>query len=251
MMSAEVGPGIYPGVNGSNRFIPRIDNMKKKFNVKTGTEAGDTHVEEGNQDAFHVYEKDGIQVAVVCDGAGSAIHAQAGASAMSELLANYIGIFEEKFAIQTTTQQRTSLMYVIWSVLQDLVAANAGTEYESYGSTIMAMIVNRCENRWTAVHLGDGIILKKEEGEEYDVISMGEHEIFANCTYLTTSPDLFDHLHIYQGSLDKIEQFILVTDGFSPYNIDIGELLGRIDKFMLDDIMPPGQDDKTIVALYR
>ncbi len=83
----------------------------------------------------------------------------------------------------------------------------------TFSSTLQIVCLNAEKNKFFAIHLGDGIIIAKRDGN-YQILSQPENGSQTNQTYLTTSGNAREHIRIiYQKMEDDINEVILLSDG--------------------------------------
>nr|WP_247881411.1 PP2C family serine/threonine-protein phosphatase [Skermanella sp. TT6] len=162
------------------------------------------------QDAalLHRLGRSGV-IAAVADGAGSARHAEIGASVavsaathvLATLKSNVFALDEPKAVLNQIQEALTAK------------ACEIGCEVRDLACTLMAVLVMKCEDDfgWAAFHIGDGVIAAEMDGQ-LQVLSRPENGEFGNSTYFLTDAGASTRFRAYKGQ-SKAVAFALMTDG--------------------------------------
>ena len=157
-------------------------------------------------------EKRGRYVVTLADGSGVDNLAYEGAKLSSGHLCTllidnfdrYIGSREEVIRQEVYDNIRAGLLKF---------CAENECSIESVHSTLLGVVADEPSNRFIAIHLGDGEITYVRNGKT-SVLSFPENGVNKQYTYLTSLSNPKKHLRIYMGSLEGIDSFMLVSDGY-------------------------------------
>lgn len=157
-------------------------------------------------------EGEPVLVAVVCDGAGSAARADAGAGLASRLIHDEIAaaLRAEGFEIRGLTRD---WMKERLDLFQSEVAALATAEEaqpRDYACTLLAAAVG--PDCAAFFQIGDGVIVIGEDAETYRWIFWPDHGEYENVTFFATGPDAAEHLQ-YELIENQVDELALLSDG--------------------------------------
>ena len=150
----------------------------------------------------------------VSDGAGSAANGWIGAQMTSKVLANWLAENVEKMFECDHDDRKWSIAATLKRILRR-AAERSGAEIKSYACTVVAVLVVT-DGRWLTVHLGDGAVIGKVDGE-LKALSLPRKGEFANETFFVTDNDAAESLDIQVSSeyesANSVTAFALFTDG--------------------------------------
>jgi hypothetical protein len=213
---------------------------------------GRSHIEKNIpcQDRVQSVTCNGITVLSLADGAGSAQYSDIGAEiSIATINENFSVLFDEIDDMDDMSIKEM-LSQIIHESLEEEVTEKI--VLKDLSSTLLFVAVN--DSKYIAGHIGDGIIgymSSKGERMTINVLSFPEKGEYHNSTFFTTSPNVQEHLRIYRGSMEKIEGFILMSDGsdeslFNRHEEKFAPAVGRFFEWMNE--YPPEAVSK---ALYR
>lgn len=162
------------------------------------------------QDKTFVLQQNGVWVAALADGAGSASLSHLGAECVTEVACHaFAENFDKFFGEQDADVVRKELAQLLISALQ-LVAEKQACCLKDLASTLLVAAVK--DNNFLLLHIGDGVIgyLKHDELKVASHPMNGE---FANVTYFVTSSEAASRMKLIKGSMDTIRGFVLMSDG--------------------------------------
>lgn len=182
------------------------------------TAVGTSHASTGSpcQDsaAFElVSTSDGdVLVAVVCDGAGSAAHAEIGSWLAARTITEIVELhFENGGALANVDRERAAAWL---ERVAETLAADAGANgraLRDYACTLLLAVIGR--DAALFVQIGDGaIVVSRGEDEDWTYVFWPQHGEFANTTNFVISADagnLFDFAFV----AERIEEAALFSDG--------------------------------------
>lgn len=186
---------------------------------------GRSHVRDGirGQDRTAYLARGGVQVACLSDGAGSAAHAELGAQTLTaagcRMLAQH---FDDFVARDDGPELKLEIAGHLVDRLRD-VAHRRGIEVSDLAATFLAVAASG--DRFLILHVGDGVIGYVKDGS-IRVASGPDNSEFANQTSFLTSQSSAAGMRIARGSLERVDGFILMSDGTanSLYNHRTKEL---------------------------
>lgn len=140
-------------------------------------------------------------IIALSDGAGSKVHAK---GAATELVNKAIEMMQtgEKYTSEDIFETINEHFY------------SKGFNPDEYGGTLL--FVTAHEGKYFACHTGDGVIMvRKDEEEEFTVLSLPENGMFLNETFFLPSFYKSNHTRVYEGEYANNISFILASDGIS------------------------------------
>lgn len=180
--------------------------------------AGKYHLEQNNpnQDsAYFIQQAADYTVAVVCDGAGSAIYSEIGAKTVAQETCRLISLALEQgppsatLWIDSLAQVRTQL---------EEFAVTNGHTLKDYSCTVVGLCL--WQDRGWFFHVGDGFALCQQNSES-TIISHPENGEFSDETYFLTSPHWREHCRITELPPQNSGAIIgLMSDGSAPFVIN-------------------------------
>ena len=182
------------------------------------TATGTDHLHRGipNEDRVRVLSRNGLTVAAVCDGAGSF---GSGALAAELVAGELISLLSDRFDWlyrETAERSRSFLANAIEILLRDHSRRRGICEQE-LACTILAAAVHE-DGRCLCIHLGDGIILQKEESSDSpSVVSCPMTGLVPHSTYLTMNCDLNHYLRLYHWESSDLCWLLLLSDGAAEH----------------------------------
>ena len=184
--------------------------MNLAWKAVSGYIRGLGHIEydEPCQDRALSKQHDGMQIIVLCDGAGSCKYSEQGAITVTKAISNVTSTqFDEWYAASDTS---ILLERFILEKLEQEIKLIEGSTLLDFSCTILFAIVK--DNQFLVGHVGDGVICKRY-ANELSVLSHPENGRYANETYFVTMTPLGDHFRIYKGEMEKPNDFLLMSDG--------------------------------------
>jgi hypothetical protein len=153
-----------------------------------------------------------VLIAVVCDGAGSAARAEAGAELASRMFHDEIAaaLHAEDFEVRDITR---AWIEERLGRFQAEVAALAETEEHTprdYACTLVAAAVG--SDRAVFFQIGDGAIVIGEGEETYRWIFWPDRGEYENVTFFATEPDAASHVQ-FELVEKRIDDIALLSDG--------------------------------------
>ena len=162
------------------------------------------------QDRTCVRTENGVTVACLADGAGSAMYSQEGAEAAVQQTCQFMcEHFDALYQSKTPMElKRAILFHAESAVIQR--AQELGVPVQELASTLLAVAVKG--DQYLIFHLGDGVIAYQKDGKVL-VASTPWNGEFANSTVFITSPGALRHCKVFRGVQPKLEGFCLMSDG--------------------------------------
>lgn len=156
-------------------------------------------------------EGEPVLIAVVCDGAGSAVRADAGAELASRMIHDEIAAaLDDGRGVRDITQ---GWIEGCLGRFQAEVAAQAEAEGcgpKDFACTLLAAAVG--PDCAAFCQIGDGVIVIGEDAETYRWIFWPERGEYENVTFFATEPDAADHLQ-FELVERRIDEVALLSDG--------------------------------------
>jgi hypothetical protein len=192
---------------------------------------GSSHRERGapGADAVAAGASAGWLIAVVCDGAGSAAHGDAGARlASSQIVENLVRALDALTRPSDIEQEVGPLRTIIEHALEtarDSILAAAEQAQACAGSFASTVVGVACrDGNGVFFHLGDGLAIAFDAAAQAQVTSRGSEteQQYANETYFLTDKTWRAHLVFHPFT--AVRSVCLMTDGVSPFACEAGVL---------------------------
>ncbi len=181
------------------------------------------------QDKTAYFQKDGVRVIALADGAGSKKDSHLGADVSTQTVCNLlIEHFDEYFTYLEDEPTRKSnlgklIVKEVYQNLNNLVAEDKAISIIEMSSTLLFVAMKG--DRYIQGHIGDGLIgelLTGENGLEVRVRSYPENNGAPNITFFITDSDANDNFRITSGFIGShIKGFVLMSDGPEEVLYDI------------------------------
>lgn len=194
--------------------------IKMNFRWAIASEIGTSHLKNQTkrQDCARCFRLDNpreqILIAIVCDGAGSALYGRDGAILTSRILANLVrDYFKSNVELPSND--------LLWSWI-DQVRDSLGEEAEErscnrkdFSSTLVMLIAGT--SHVLTLHIGDGAIVARDEKNSWISLSGSENGEYASTTFFITE-DPCPRLRI-QSFPNTYTAFSLLSDGIEDLAI--------------------------------
>ena len=198
---------------------PHIGRTEQGWKIIAATVTGAMHERKGEpgQDAYAVGVDQGVLVAVVCDGAGSAVLGGEGARLCSQLVVE--GLLE----IQGELTEAFVKERIVLCIDRARRSVMKFGELKEYAATLVGLIAHR-EMGWF-FHIGDGAGVAFG-ADQAQTVTKPENGTYINETYFFTDGDWQNHLRI--TAFGSAEALILMSDGVTsfamlPYSVGVDD----------------------------
>lgn len=223
------------------------------WRVFSASVTGKRNLEQGiaGQDASHWVVLDDQLVAIVCDGAGSAAEARAGAAFIARALADDLSSTIQAARRAPATEigaPEAAIAVAIENARVGLaeIAASRRLPLQDFSCTLVGCAVSS-EGGWL-FHIGDGFAI--QQGVDGDsVLSRPENGEYADETYFVTDENWKDHLRLTPLAPPERGSVIgLMSDGTAPFAVNrersgfFRPFIDPIAAFLRDTTMPHGNE---------
>lgn len=213
---------------------------------------------QSTQDCWNYIEAGETVICGLADGQSGRAYSREGAAAVLCCLTgaiNRMGI-EGLRGYAFPDERQYALGKMVRQDLRRLVKAHA-VSWEEIGSTFALLAIDTCTGDYASVHLGDGIIIGVQQDRKIVHISNPEKGFLPNSTWLSTSEQLFQHIRVSFGNVEKLDRILLATDGVDSFAMGAGltlpamQLLKKQGPQELLDYLKSTQprDDATLLDL--
>jgi serine/threonine protein phosphatase PrpC len=173
------------------------------------------------QDACRVWQDGDRLIAVVADGAGSALMGGEGARLAVEVFSQWAGAPTQAAGVATRTSIANLMSARAISVLFDAIRVRlereaGSTNISQYSCTLVAFVADRDEGFFLQV--GDGVAVFSSKDKYHVAIRSSESE-FLNVTCFVTDPRVREHVLVRPVKHD-IDAVALFSDGLEGLVID-------------------------------
>lgn len=198
---------------GSARRAERRPLRRSRFVTACATVQGRGHETAGVrcQDAAARKSRRRNHVVVLSDGAGSALHAAAGAQALVAAVANHLSQHLPHVVSLTPEHARASIVDVACSALLRLARKN-GWRFADLAATLLFAATDG--TTFLAGQLGDGRIgVRAHETAAWHALDTASRGEFSNETYFITSGNPVQHLKLARCPMAQVGACVLMSDG--------------------------------------
>lgn len=229
----------------------------KIWEVNSKVTTGLRHMrrEMNSQDATGM-KRDGDKVSIaLVDGIGSSDITAKGMKRIVTLLNEFMIGFFDKFTEEKPDEVAYNLLLQVEREIVKL-SEEYDASYRDFASTLLGFCIDEKRNQYVAVHLGDGMILVKDDMDKMKVFSAPING-GKNGTIVSVSEHALEYTGIYRGNLDGIRTIILMSDGVYSKEKNLETFIrSTIKNFQTnggDDILlsENNQDDQAIITLKR
>lgn len=201
------------------------------------------------QDSVSYFGSGRCQVISLADGAGGDDYASIGAARASEVFTRLLAEnFDELYHMDDGMIQ----FHVITNIKTELyeLCEKYNIQPERLQSTLLGTAIDLKEGRFLAVHLGDGAINLYKNGI-IQTLSYPENGVNKSYTRLTSGRKDRNAVRIYRGTVEDVEGFLLVSDGWGK-NIPFSGLKDFKNDETADRIQERAYDDDvSYIALLK
>ncbi len=191
------------------------------WKVVASSVSGRSHLANGTpcQDAFYWLKHDGVLIAVVCDGAGSAADSDFGAEHGAKTICEEVLI---QFSITDHHPDREELEFWIRTAIKTarntLPGVISDEDMLRYHATVVGVIIT--DEIGLFFHIGDGLAMAVTNEQWQDaMISKPENGKSATKTFFYTEPHWYKHLRFTEISLET-DIITLMSDGAMSFVTD-------------------------------
>jgi len=155
-------------------------------------------------------EKNNFSFLALADGAGSCKLSHIGAEIVTKKVAE---LFHENYDKLLLLESENVKKYIISNLIikLDEYAKKEKINIKDLSSTLLFVAIKN--DSYISGHLGDGVIGYLTNNDEIEVLSYPENGEFSNATYFVPSNDSHNFLKLFRGKLDKVNGFVLMSDG--------------------------------------
>jgi hypothetical protein len=190
------------------------------WRVAAASVTGPSHVKRGVgcDDAAAAACVGSSLLVVVCDGAGSSQFGGRGAETAARLIAERMAASGgEASTIEPDADVvRTALTEVRATILAD--AEREGVKPSAFATTVVGAWLGASSS--LLFHLGDGVAIAFGPNNEVLAVSRGRFAEYANETYFLTD-ETWEESLLFEPVSDAIESLFLMTDGVTPFAMDL------------------------------
>lgn len=213
------------------------------------SKTGEQNKEQGLRCQDYVYysNKDSVQAITLADGSGESNYARIGAEhtckILAELLAKHFSDLYEMDKALTQFNVITNIQSELYEICEKY-----DVKLQSLHSTFLGIAIDNEQNRFIAVHLGDGRIGIRQ-GKQMRIMSYPENGANRSQTFLTSAHKIGNHIQVYKDEIKDIREFILISDGWD-------EKISKNGRFFPKEILTAAResvykDDVSLIALAR
>lgn len=174
---------------------------------------GNGHVAKGTpcQDKASALQQNGVTALSLCDGAGSRRLSHHGAACVARTTCRFLcDQFDESFAQEDASVVKQDMYKAVGDMLQK-TAWLLGCVTDDLACTWLFVAVKG--NHFLAGHLGDGAIGVVRTDGQAAVLSKPFNGECANQTVFFTTNGSISEFHLYKGSVEGLQGFIMFSDG--------------------------------------
>lgn len=174
---------------------------------------GRGHISEGIpcQDKVFTINEPHVSVISLADGAGSQKFSHIGAETVCRVTAEFFKEHCDEFTAGNPEELKTELYRTLITNLEIKSQENNCTSIKELASTLLCIAV--CKDKVITVHIGDGIIVERNNGV-LSVLSDADNGEYANQTTFVTSSSAMEHFRLSITPLEPYtDAFFIMSDG--------------------------------------
>lgn len=192
--------------------------QKCKVDYELCTQPGSHHEKEGkeNEDSAIILSTGNNRVfSVLSDGCGSSMYGKKTSECTVEtvmrfFLNNKTDVFDQDNQIE--------LRRLIFDIQENLSkeADKYKTNLSEMMGTLIVLGIDLKARRFFIIHVGDGLVARKNRNEEWKIASLPENGVTDQYTYFCNSPDIFRrrHFRVKYGYFTDNHDFFVCSDGY-------------------------------------
>lgn len=171
------------------------------------------------QDVVASFNKNGMSVIALADGAGSCMHSLEGATiaanAVCKYMANnFVKIFKDEEVLEIKQELLEDILHRL-----NKRAKRLKCDVKELSSTLMFVVI-KDDTQCIVGHIGDGCVVSKDK-EGWRIVSSETKVDLVNETLFTTSPNVVSLMKMYKGELRPGSTcFAIMSDGTECSLID-------------------------------
>ncbi|WP_418473988.1 protein phosphatase 2C domain-containing protein [Frisingicoccus sp.] len=200
------------------------------------------------QDRVLYKTMDHRQAIVLVDGIGQTDTNIIAGEKVAEYAADYLLENFDEILQQKAMDIKTHILKAVRHIIKKMTDAFE-LPYEEFASTLMVLCIDNDSELYCGIHLGDGIMVCKDNG--FKVLSYPTNGLERRQTCLTISEGAFEEMKILKGKIQGISEIILMSDGTYEYPLDKGQLLESIETLSDENAGESREDDQGIILLRR
>lgn len=150
----------------------------------------------------------GVLIAALADGAGSAVHGEAGAATAVTTVLSYL----HQSLTRETSDFKALIQEAVEEARQAVIAVAEGEQHDprQYASTLLALAL--APESGAAAQIGDGVIIVKPDCEDWTWLLWPQRGEYTNTTFFLTDPHANQYLEV-ESFPGRITDIALMSDG--------------------------------------
>ena len=167
-----------------------------------------------SEDAFLIEENDQFLCLGIADGKSGCKYGKEGGEIALNALFHYINdngilqIIDGKYE----DEKKYEIIKAIRRAVEE-AAVNLCTFDKEMASTVVAIVIDKTNNCFLTIHLGDGCIIGITEKKEVVMLSTPCNGVTSNYTWLTTGEGAPYHMKFVYGDLKDLTNVYIMSDG--------------------------------------
>ncbi len=209
--------------------------MHQKISYEIFSKRGKLHEKQGkeNEDAINIITNGDYMFVILSDGAGSGplpkMSSQCTVDEVGKACSNYSN---ELFC---TNEQLEMMVFKLQSALEKIAYKN-GYKLKDMMATLIIFGINIKSKEYITIHVGDGLVAEKNN-KNWEILSYPENKISSKYTFFPNSSEVFDHLRVKRGIIEKNSAFFISTDGFYENCTTTKQFLNQIQNKNINSIL--------------
>ena len=222
----------------------------KKWDIESRELVGSRHKEKGLlcQDGTACQMAEGRLAVALVDATGKTDTSSKNSRGMAQLLSHFLLEHYEDIRHSDEEDISYNLMCRIEKEILEK-SQEYGLDKQEFASTLLGLVIDTSSEAYYMIHLGDGLIAVQDEKENIYQLSEPENGRKLKETILSTSEIALKHLRICHGHLNKIRQFILVSDGIYTGYYDMEKIEEIFRNENPHDILKESDDDQAYIKI--
>lgn len=184
----------------------------KNWKVATATQIGIAHQDDEQpicQDKVLEFRFNNYTFLGLSDGMGSSKYSQIGAENILKFVCGHLMMYFDKYMSLSRKQTKRHISKEIKKAIS-FISKDKNIAIHDLSSTLLVVAMKN--ERFFSLHIGDGVMGYTKK-DSINVLSHPQIGEFHNETFFTTNLDKHKRIVIKKGKTNKIDGFILMSDG--------------------------------------
>lgn len=186
------------------------------------------------------------QAIALVDGIGDTDYNSMAGERVAETVVEFLLRSFDKIRTDTKYNIGNSLMREIYDIIFEMMK-QYNLPATEFNSTLMGVCIDSESGEYCAVHLGDGVIVCKEEQDR--ILSYPFNGVREGETCLTLSDHVLEKMKLFYGKTTGWKSIALCSDGVYESRKKLNDVFTCIEDFRNTQLFEEKEDDQSIIML--